>query len=418
MNCEIIGVGTELLLGDIVNSDAQYLARELASMGIVIHYQEVVGDNPERMRACILTAVSRSNLVILTGGLGPTADDLTKEISCEVMGAELVLDESILEGIRSYFTAKGIVMPENNAKQAYVPKGGTVFANRNGTAPGCAVEKDGKILIMLPGPPRELKPMFEHEVKPFLAKKTGGIIFSRQVRTFGIGESDMAQRVAELLDGANPTVAPYAKDGEALLRVTAKAETYEQAYEMCERTIEKIRKKIGGYIYSTDSENLEETVVRLLKESGKKVALAESCTGGYIAKRITDVPGSSEVFEYGIVSYSNEVKQKLLGVKSETLAEYTEVSAQTAAEMAEGVRKLSGADFGISVTGISGPGGGSEDKPVGLSYIGFAYDGGTKVREVRTGKKEDSREYNRYVSASNALHMIIQFFKERTGEEE
>jgi nicotinamide-nucleotide amidase len=220
----------------------------------------------------------------------------------------------------------------------------------------------------------------------------------------------MAQRVAELLDGANPTVAPYAKDGEALLRVTAKAETREQASEMCERTIEKIREKIGGYIYSTDSENLEETVVRLLKESGKKVALAESCTGGYIAKRITDVPGSSEVFEYGIVSYSNEVKQKLLGVKSETLAEYTEVSAQTAAEMAEGVRKLSGADFGISVTGISGPGGGSEDKPVGLSYIGFACDGGTKVREVRTGKKEDSREYNRYVSASNALHMIIQFF--------
>jgi len=418
MNCEIIGVGTELLLGDIVNSDAQYLARELASMGIVIHYQEVVGDNPERMRACISTAVSRSDLVILTGGLGPTADDLTKEISCEVMGAELVLDESILEGIRSYFTAKGIVMPENNAKQAYVPAGGTVFANRNGTAPGCAVEKDGKILIMLPGPPRELKPMFEHEVKPFLANRTGGIILSRQVRTFGIGESDMAQRVAQLLDGANPTVAPYAKDGEALLRVTAKAETYEQASEMCESTIEKIREKIGSYIYSTDSENLEETVVKLLKKSGKKVALAESCTGGYIAKRITDVPGSSEVFEYGIVSYSNEVKQKLLGVKSETLAEYTEVSAQTAAEMAEGVRRLSGADFGISVTGISGPGGGSDDKPVGLSYIGFAYEGGTQVREVRTGKKEDSREYNRYVSASNALHMLIQYFSERTGKEE
>lgn len=413
MNCEIIGVGTELLLGDIVNTDAQYLAQELASMGIVIHYQEVVGDNPERMRACISNAVSRSDLVILTGGLGPTADDLTKEISCEVMGAELVLDEDILEGIRNYFTSKGIVMPESNAKQAYVPKGGTVFANRNGTAPGCAIEKDGKTVIMLPGPPRELKPMFENEVKPFLAEKTGGVILSKQVRTFGIGESDMAQRVEELLDGENPTVAPYAKDGEALLRVTAKAETKEKAEQMCDKTIEKIREKIGGYIYSDQSLNLEQTAVKLLRENGKKIALAESCTGGYIAKRITDVPGSSEVFEYGIVSYSNEVKMKLLGVRSETIEQYTEVSEQTAAEMAEGVRRLSGADIGISVTGISGPGGGTEDKPVGLAYIGFSHQGGTYVREVRTGKKQDSREYNRYVTASNALYMVIQHFQER-----
>lgn len=413
MNCEIIGVGTELLLGDIVNTDAQYLARELAAMGIVIHYQEVVGDNPERMRECISNAVSRSDLVILTGGLGPTADDLTKEISCEVMGAELVLDEDILEGIKSYFTSKGIVMPESNAKQAYVPKDGTVFANRNGTAPGCAVEKDGKTVIMLPGPPRELKAMFEHEVKPFLAAKTGGVILSKQVRTFGIGESAMAQSVSELLDGENPTVAPYAKDGEALLRVTAKAETKEKAEQMCDEAIEKIRERIGGYIYSTDSLNLEQTVVKLLRENGRKIALAESCTGGYIAKRITDVPGSSEVFEYGIVSYSNEVKMKLLGVKSETIEQYTEVSEQTAAEMAEGVRRLSGADIGISVTGISGPGGGTEDKPVGLAYIGFSHADGTYVCEVRTGKKQDSREYNRYVTASKALHTVIQYFQER-----
>ena len=413
MNCEIIGVGTELLLGDIVNTDAQYLAQELAAMGIVIHYQEVVGDNPERMRECISKAVSRSDLVILTGGLGPTADDLTKEISCEVMGAELVLDEGILEEIRSFFRSKGIVMPDSNAKQAYVPEGGTVFANRNGTAPGCAIEKDGKTVIMLPGPPRELKVMFEYEVKPFLAAKTGGVILSKQVRTFGIGESSMAQSVADLLDGENPTVAPYAKDGEALLRVTARAETKEKAEQMCDETIEKIRGKIGGYIYSTDSLNLEQTVVKLLREKGKKIALAESCTGGYIAKRITDVPGSSEVFEYGIVSYSNEVKMKLLGVKSETIEQFTEVSEQTAAEMAEGVRLLSGADIGISVTGISGPGGGTEDKPVGLAYIGFSHSGGTYVHEVRTGRSLDSREYNRYVTASNALHMVIQHFYER-----
>ncbi len=415
MNCEIIGVGTELLLGDIVNTDAQYLARELAAMGIVIHYQEVVGDNPERMKACISAAVSRSDLVILTGGLGPTVDDLTKEISCEVMGAELVLDTDILEGIRSYFASKGITMPENNSKQAFVPKGGVVFKNRNGTAPGCAVEKNGKIVIMLPGPPRELKPMFENEVKPFLMKKTGGVILSKQVRTFGIGESDMAQRVADLLEGSNPTVAPYAKDGEALLRVTARAKSQEEATAMCDETIEKIKQRIGEFIYSTDSMNLEQTAVSLLKAQNKKIALAESCTGGYIAKRITDVSGSSEVFEYGIVSYSNEVKQKLLGVKTETLEKYTEVSAQAAAEMAQGVRALSGADIGISVTGIAGPGGGSEDKPVGLAYIGISHNGGTFVREIRTGKKEDSREYNRYVTASNALHMVIRYL---TGREE
>lgn len=416
MNCEIIGVGTELLLGDIVNTDAQYLSRELAAMGIAIHYQEVVGDNPERMRACISAAVSRSDLVILTGGLGPTADDLTKEISCEVMDAPLVLDEEILEGIRGYFSSKGITMPESNAKQAYVPEGGIVFKNRNGTAPGCGIEKNGKIVIMLPGPPRELKPMFENEVKPFLSAKTGGVILSKQVRTFGIGESDMAQRVSELLDGSNPTVAPYAKDGEALLRVTAKAQTEEEALSMCEETIEKIKKKIGRFIYSTDSMNLEQTVVALLKAKNKKIALAESCTGGYIAKRITDVSGSSEVFEYGVVSYSNAVKQHLLGVKTETLEKYTEVSSQTAAEMAQGVRALSGADIGISVTGIAGPGGGTEDKPVGLAYVGISHKDGTHVREIRTGKKEDSREYNRYVTASNALHMVIQYLTGRDDE--
>lgn len=415
MNCEIIGVGTELLLGDILNTDAQYLARELAAMGIGLRYQQVVGDNPERMRECISNALSRSELVILTGGLGPTADDLTKEICCEVMGEELVFDEAILENIKSYFASKGRMMSENNAKQAYVPKNGVVFRNANGTAPGCAVEKDGKVAIMLPGPPRELKPMFENEVKPYLSKKTGGIIYSRQVRTFGIGESDMATRVADLMDGENPTVAPYAKDGEALLRVTAKAETVQQAEKMCDEVVGRIRERIGEYIYSTDGSNLEETVVKLLKESGRKIALAESCTGGFIAKRITDVPGSSSVFEYGIVSYSNDVKQKLLGVSPETFEKYTEVSEQCAMEMAEGVKKLSGADFALSVTGISGPDGGSEGKPVGLAYIGFSSPDGVTVKELRTGKKENAREYNRYVAASTALHMLIEYFERKEG---
>ncbi|MBR2956704.1 MAG: competence/damage-inducible protein A [Clostridia bacterium] len=416
MNCEIICVGTELLLGDILNTNAQYLARELAALGIGVHHQQVVGDNPQRMRESMLRALKESDMIILSGGLGPTADDLTKEICCEVMGERLVLDEDILEGIRSYFVSRGRQMADNNKKQAYVPENGIVFPNRNGTAPGCGIEKDGKIAIMLPGPPRELEPMFQKEVMPYLAKKTGGIILSKQVRTFGIGESNMAAAVEDLLDGENPTVAPYAKDGEALLRVTARAESEEKASAMCDETIEKIRERIAEYIYGIDVSSLEEKAVELLKAHGKKLALAESCTGGYIAKRITDIAGSSAVFEYGVVSYSNEVKINLLGVKPETIEKYTEVSEQTAAEMAEGVRRLSGADFALSVTGISGPGGGSEDKPVGLAYIGFAHEGGTTVKELRTGKKENSRDYNRYVTASTALHMLVEYLNGRDGE--
>lgn len=416
MNCEIICVGTELLLGDILNTNAQYLARELAALGIGVHHQQVVGDNPQRMRECMLRALNESDMIILSGGLGPTADDLTKEICCEVMGEKLVLDEDILEGIRSYFVSRGRQMADNNKKQAYVPENGIVFRNRNGTAPGCGIEKDGKLAIMLPGPPRELKAMFEKEVMPYLAKRTGGIILSKQVRTFGIGESNMASAVEDLLGGENPTVAPYAKDGEALLRVTARADSKEKALAMCDETIEIIRERIGEYIYGIDAASLEEKAVELLLAHGKKLALAESCTGGYIAKRITDISGSSAVFECGVVSYSNEVKINLLGVNPETIEKYTEVSEQTAAEMAEGVRRLSGADFALSVTGIAGPGGCSEDKPVGLSYIGFACEDGTTVKELRTGKKENSRDYNRYVTASTALYMLVDYLNRKDGE--
>ncbi len=410
MNCEIICVGTELLLGDILNTNAQYLSRELAALGIGMHRQQVVGDNPQRMGEAIAEALERSDLIILSGGLGPTADDLTKEICCEVMGAELVPDKEILQEIKKYFEAKGLIMPENNSKQAMVPKeNGIVFKNAHGTAPGCAIEKNGKIAIMLPGPPRELMPMFENSVKPYLIKKTGGVILSKHVRTFGIGESDMASRVEDLLNGENPTVAPYAKSGEALLRVTAKAETQQKAAAMCDETIEKIKQRIGKYIYGIDCESLEEKAVELLKRSGKTVALAESCTGGYIAKRITDIPGSSSVFEWGIVSYSNAVKQRLLGVSDETLSSYTEVSEQAAAEMAQGALRLSGADFALSVTGFAGPDASDDGRPAGLAYISLACGEKTAVRELRTGKSD--REYNRYVTASTALHMLVTYIE-------
>ena len=414
MNCEIICVGTEILLGDILNTNTQYLSQQAAALGFNVLHQCVVGDNAARLAEQLNESLARSEIVLLTGGLGPTADDITKEVCCEVMDAELVMSEEELEKIRAYFAKRGRVMVEENKKQALVPKGGTVFANSCGTAPGCAVEKDGRCAILLPGPPREMRAMFETQVKPWLAKRSDSVILSRMVRTFGVGESAMASKVSELLDGTNPTVAPYAKDGEALLRVTAKAETRRQAAQMCDETIEKIREKIGQYIYGIDVNGLEFAVVEQLKKAGQKIAFAESCTGGMIAKRVTDVPGASEVFECGVVSYANEVKENLLGVKRETIEKCSEVSRECAAEMAQGIRRLSGADYGVSATGFAGPDPAPDGRPAGLIYVGVDSVNGTVVRELNTGRGgEGSRDYNRTVAASNALHLA---WEELTGQ--
>ncbi len=407
MNCEIICVGTEILLGDILNTNTRYLSQEMAQMGFNVLHQCVVGDNAGRLAQQLRESLARSEIVLLTGGLGPTADDITKEVCCEVMGAELFTDEAELEKIRAYFSARGREMADSNKKQALVPKNGIVFANDHGTAPGCAIERDGHFAVLMPGPPREMQPMFAEKIRPWLLQRSDSVIFSRMVRTFGIGESAMAQAVSDLLSGENPTVAPYAKDGEALLRVTAKARTQEQAEQMCDEVIEKIRKRIGKYIYGIDIEGLEYAVVEQLKKTGKKLALAESCTGGWIAKRITDVPGASQVFECGIVSYANEVKRNLLGVKSETIEQFTEVSRACAAEMAQGVRRLSGADYGLSVTGFAGPDPAQDGRPSGLIYIGLDSDSSTTVKELNTGRSgAGSRDYNRVLAASNALHMV------------
>lgn len=420
MNCELISVGTEILLGDIVNTDAQYLSRELAALGINVLYTDVVGDNRERLSDTLRRALSRSDIVILSGGLGPTKDDLTKEVCCEVMGVPLREDARACAWIEEYFARKGTPMPEINRKQALVPVGGTVFYNSRGTAPGCAIEKDGKCAILLPGPPRELNPMFEEGVRPYLMERYAqGAIVSRSVRTFGIGESAMASMVPDLLDRANPTVAPYAKSGEALLRVTAKADSRQEAEEMCDQVVAEIRQRLGALIYGVDTPGLEYTAVELLKKSGKKLALAESCTAGYIAKRVTDVPGASEVFECGIVSYSNEIKIKLLGVQAQTLAEQGAVCADVARQMAEGARRVSGADIAVSVTGIAGPDPSEGGKPAGLSFLALADGEHTYVRRVTTGHGGvGSREYNRYVSSSNALDMVrlyLQGHLERIG---
>lgn len=402
--CELISVGTEILLGDILNTDAQYLSIELAKLGISVIHQSTVGDNRERLLAQLDEAAKRSDIIILSGGLGPTPDDLTKEVCCEFFGKKMFLHEPTVEKIKTYFSTKGMEMAQNNLKQAMLPKDCVIFPNDNGTAPGMAIEKNGVHILVLPGPPRELKPMFRNCAVPYLMQFSDRIIVSHNIRTFGIGESLMAERVNDLFDAENPTVAPYAKDGEALLRVTAMARTKEEAENLCKPVINEIKNRLDGFVYGVDYTCIEEAVIEKLKEKHMKVATAESCTGGLIAKRITDVPGASEVFDCGIISYANKIKHRVLGVSEDDLNKYGAVSEPVARQMAQGALKVSGADIAVSVTGIAGPDSDSTNKPVGLVYIGLADRDNVWVRELRTSRKD--RSYNRYVSASNALNMI------------
>ena len=402
--CELISVGTEILLGDILNTDAQYLSVELAKLGISVIHQSTVGDNRERLLAQLDEAAKRSDIIILSGGLGPTPDDLTKEVCCEFFGKELQLHEPTVEKIRNYFSSKGLEMAQSNIKQAMLPEDCVIFPNENGTAPGMAIEKDGVHILVLPGPPRELKPMFRNSAIPYLMQFSDKIIVSHNIRTFGIGESAMAEKVSDLLDGENPTVAPYAKDGEALLRVTAMADSEEDAEKLCKPVIDEIKSRLDGFVYGVDYTCIEEAVIELLMKNHLKAATAESCTGGLIAKRITDISGASEVFDCGIISYSNEIKHKVLGVSEDDLKKYGAVSEPVAKQMAQGALRVSGADVAVSVTGIAGPNSDGTDKPVGLVYIALADKDNVWVKELRTSRND--RSYNRYVSASNALNMI------------
>lgn len=401
--CEILSVGTEILLGDILNTNSRYLSQELAKLGISVLRHTTVGDNADRLAAALGTALERSDIVIATGGLGPTADDITRDVCCSVMGFELEFNQGIADKIKAYFESKSIDMPESNLRQAYVPKGGVFFENNNGTAPGLGMKKNGKCVVILPGPPYEMAPMYQESVVPYLAEYADGIIVSHTIRTMGIGESAMAETVADFLENANPTVAPYAKKGEALLRVTAKAASKSEAEALCAPVIEEIKSRLGSFVYGTDSESIEERVVELLKKNNLKIATAESCTAGYIPKRITDIAGASGVFEFGAITYSNEMKEKILGVKPGTLAAHGAVSEETATEMAAGIRRVSGADIGISVTGIAGPGSDGTSKPVGLCYIAINTEDYQYCEKIETGK--NNREYNRYVTASRALNL-------------
>ncbi len=395
MKAEILAVGTEILLGDILNTNAQFLAQELATLGIDVYYQTVVGDNPKRLEDTIFHAFSRADLIITTGGLGPTEDDLTKETAAKYFEEELVLDERALGRIRKYFDKTGRKMTENNIKQAMVPaKHGIVLYNDNGTAPGIIMEKNGKIIVMLPGPPKEVVPMFRKQVRPYLERKQESTVVSEILRVANVGESTMESMVKDIIDAqTNPTIAPYAKDSEAILRVTAKAESAEKAEEMIQPVMEKLKERLGEAAYAMGETNLQTVVAKMLLEQEKTIAVAESCTGGMVVSSLVEYPGISEVLLEGCVTYSNDAKMRRLGVQKETLDTYGAVSAETAAEMAEGIAKTSGAAIGISTTGIAGPDGGTEEKPVGLVYLGLSIDGVVKTKEIRlAGSRSRIRE--------------------------
>lgn len=410
MITELISVGTEILLGNIVNTNSAYLSEKCALLGLSVYYQDVVGDNEGRMRDVIRTALDRSDVVILTGGLGPTEDDITKEVTADLMGMPLKEDSHSRKLIDKYLKEYEKNNPQrritkNNYKQAMVPEGAIVLDNHNGTAPGLILEKKGKTAILLPGPPNELKPMFEEYVVPYLQKNQPEIIVSQMVKISGIGESQVAEEIQDLIESqTNPTIAPYAKTGEVHLRVTASAENEKACRKLIKPVVKELKKRFGENVFATDeSKTLEEAVIDLLKEKDLKLSLAESLTGGMIAQRIVNVSGASEVFGYGFVTYSNKAKHKCLGVKKRTLKEQGAISAKCAREMAKGACKASGADISISVTGLAGPGGGTKETPVGTVFMGCCYKGKAITKEFHfTGNRMRIREQ----TTAHALAML------------
>ncbi len=417
MVVELICVGTELLLGNIVNTNAAYLSEKCALLGLSMYHQSVVGDNEERLKESLETALNRSDVVILSGGLGPTQDDLTKETAAEVMGIPLKEDPHSRERIEEYFkNSQYKVITDNNWKQALVPEGAIVLDNENGTAPGIIMEKNGKSVILLPGPPGELIPMFEGKVYDYLNKLQPEIIYSTMVRICGLGESFVENEIRDLIDKqTNPTIATYAKIGQVDLRVTAKAASEKEAAKLAKPMLKELVKRFGDHIYTMDEhKSLEEVIVHFLKERSLTLTTAESCTGGMIAARITDVPGASEVFKQGLVTYSNRAKRKLLDVKKTTLKEYGAVSEKTAKEMAKNGAFITGSDVCVSVTGTAGPTGGTEEKPVGLVYIGCCYNNKTVVKEFHfKGERQKIREQ----ATANALILLRECILADKGQE-
>ena len=415
---EILCTGEELLLGDIVNTNAAFLSAELTKLGICVYYHSVVGDDPVRLSECVSEGLLRSDIVIISGGLGPTKDDLTKETVAKLFGREMSLHQPSLDAIKAYFAKTGRIMSKNNEKQAMMPEGAIVFPNNFGTAPALALENgEGKAVIMLPGPPSELVPLFFEQVAPYIKAKSQMAIVSKNIHFFGIGESALAEMLdGLLLDTPSLTAATYCKEGEVRIRITARAESEDSAALACGEHARKIvETRAGDFVYGTDVGTIENALVTALRESGLTLSTAESCTGGLIAKRVTDISGCSDVFFGGCVTYSNEVKQRLLGVSAKTLEDFGAVSEETAIEMARGVRLATGRDIGVSSTGIAGPTGGTEKKPVGTVFIGISTKDGEDFRKLSLSPTR-SREYIRQASATNAFDMALKAVKKLSAK--
>lgn len=409
MKAEIINVGSELLLGQIANINAQIISEELQKIGVNVYYHTCVGDNEDRLNDVFKTAFERSDVIILTGGLGPTEDDITKETVSSYLGIPLITDYDSLDRIKSYFASRNRNMSENNLKQAEIPKGSVAITNHYGTAPGIFLKHKGRIIVMLPGPPLEMKPMLKDVINSYLTDFSDSTIYSRVMRFYGIGESQLEEKLKDLiLTQSNPTIATLAKTGEVIVRLTAKAENNEKAKRLIKPVEEQIKKRLHKFLYAYGSDTIEEVVAKLLMQSSKTIAVAESCTGGLISNKLTNVSGISHVFDRGIISYSNKSKMDLLGVKSLTLKEYGAVSEQTAQEMAIGVKNLANSDIGISVTGIAGPSGATSEKPVGLVYIGYVDANKIYVKKcVFSGNRLKIKE----CAANAALHLIRIMFQ-------
>lgn len=402
---ELIAVGTELLLGNIANTDAQMISQGLSQLGINVYYHTVVGDNPQRVRQAVDIARGRADILITTGGLGPTCDDLTKVAVAQAFGKELVYHEPSAQRIRERFAQRGTPVTENNFQQAMVPEGCTVLDNDWGTAPGVGFASGGTHVLMLPGPPRECAMMFRHRALPYLQKLSDGVIASRTVKTFGIGESAAEALLRDLMNALhNPTLAPYAKPTGTELRITAHAPTREEALRLIAPVEEQVKAILGDKVIGVDVDSLEEVCFALLKDRGLTVGTAESCTGGLLAKLLTDLPGSSAVFRGGVVSYTNGVKAGLLGVPQDLLDRYGAVSPQVAEAMARGAKAALGCDIALSTTGVAGPDADDRGNPIGLVYLGLARGDQCQVTEFRAGPVE--RERVRRQAAQTALDLL------------
>ncbi|MBQ9567656.1 MAG: competence/damage-inducible protein A [Lachnospiraceae bacterium] len=420
MKAEIICVGTEILMGNIVNTNAAYISRGLAGLGVSCFYQSVVGDNDGRLSEVFDEAAKRADIVILSGGLGPTEDDLTKETVAKAMGRKLVEDEKAWKQIKKFFEKRDIKYTDNNRKQALVPEGAKVLYNKNGTAPGIIAEGENVTAILLPGPPGELIPMWDDQVVPYIREKSDTVFVSEMVKLCGVGESLVETELKDLIDAqTNPTIATYAKVGEVDIRVTASAPDEKAAGKLVKPVVKEIKKRFGSYIFTTDENvTLEAAVLQLLDENKLTLATAESLTGGMLTSRLINVPGASEVIKTGFITYSNKSKRKYLGVKRSTLEKHGAVSEQCAKEMVKGCAAATKADAAISLTGIAGPDGGSEEKPVGLTYIGVSVLGSIKVKKfVFSGEREKIRESATATALTMLRHSLLESLTERTFSE-